>query len=73
VVVTKSAVPVGTGDDVTRIISGANSTADVAVVSNPEFLREGAAIDGLKRPGRIVIGIEDERARPVMMEVYRPF
>jgi UDPglucose 6-dehydrogenase len=72
VVVTKSTVPVGTGDEVARIIAAANSTADVAVVSNPEFLREGAAIDDFKRPDRIVIGIEDERAKPVMTEVYRP-
>jgi UDPglucose 6-dehydrogenase len=72
VVVTKSTVPVGTGDEVERIIRAANPAADVAVVSNPEFLREGAAIDDFKRPDRIVIGLEDERARPVMSEVYRP-
>ena len=72
VVVTKSTVPVGTGDEVAHIIAGANPDADVAVVSNPEFLREGAAIDDFKRPDRIVIGIEDERARSVMTEVYRP-
>jgi UDPglucose 6-dehydrogenase len=72
VVVTKSTVPVGTGDEVERIIREANPEADVAVVSNPEFLREGAAIDDFKRPDRIVIGMEDERARPVMTEVYRP-
>ena len=72
VVVTKSTVPVGTGDEVERIIREANPTADVAVVSNPEFLREGAAIDDFKRPDRIVIGYEDERAREVMTEVYRP-
>jgi len=72
VVVTKSTVPVGTGDEVARIIAAANPSADVAVVSNPEFLREGAAIDDFKRPDRIVMGIEDERARPVMTEVYRP-
>lgn len=72
VVVTKSTVPVGTGDEVERIIRETNPAADVAVVSNPEFLREGAAIADFKRPDRIVIGIEDERARAPMMEVYRP-
>ncbi len=72
VVVTKSTVPVGTGDEVARIIAATNPQADVAVVSNPEFLREGAAIDDFKRPDRIVVGIEDERARSVMTEVYRP-
>ena len=56
VIVTKSTVPVGTGDEVERIIREANPSADVAVVSNPEFLREGAAIDDFKRPDRIVIG-----------------
>ncbi|HML43129.1 MAG: UDP-glucose/GDP-mannose dehydrogenase family protein [Hyphomicrobium zavarzinii] len=72
VVITKSTVPVGTGDEVERIIREANPEADVAVVSNPEFLREGAAIEDFKRPDRIVVGIEDERARAVMTEVYRP-
>ena len=72
VVITKSTVPVGTGDEVERIIRETNPDADVAVVSNPEFLREGAAIEDFKRPDRIVIGIEDERARDVMTEVYRP-
>jgi UDPglucose 6-dehydrogenase len=72
VVVTKSTVPVGTGDEVDRIIAETNPKADVAVVSNPEFLREGAAIDDFKRPDRIVIGFEDKRAREVMEEVYRP-
>jgi UDPglucose 6-dehydrogenase len=72
VVATKSTVPVGTGDEVARIIAAANPEADVAVVSNPEFLREGAAIEDFKRPDRIVVGIEDERARAVMTEVYRP-
>uniref|UniRef100_UPI0015EFA9DD UDP-glucose dehydrogenase family protein n=1 Tax=Chthonobacter rhizosphaerae TaxID=2735553 RepID=UPI0015EFA9DD len=67
-----STVPVGTGDEVERIIREANPRADVAVVSNPEFLREGAAIDDFKRPDRIVVGLEDERARDVMTEVYRP-
>ena len=72
VVVTKSTVPVGTGDEVERIIRETNRQADVAVVSNPEFLREGAAIEDFKRPDRIVVGLSDERARPVMTEVYRP-
>jgi len=72
VVATKSTVPVGTGDEVERIIAEENPDADVAVVSNPEFLREGAAIDDFKRPDRIVIGLNDERARSVMTEVYRP-
>lgn len=72
VVVTKSTVPVGTGDEVDRIIRETNPRAQFAVASNPEFLREGAAIQDFKRPDRIVIGIEDDRARPVMEEVYRP-
>lgn len=72
VVVTKSTVPVGTGDDVERIIRETNPAADVVVVSNPEFLREGAAIEDFKRPDRIVVGLEDERARGPMNEVYRP-
>lgn len=72
VIVTKSTVPVGTGDEVERIVKDANPNADVAVVSNPEFLREGAAIEDFKRPDRIVVGMNDERARPVMTEVYRP-
>jgi UDPglucose 6-dehydrogenase len=71
-VVTKSTVPVGTGDEVERIIRETNPRADIAVVSNPEFLREGAAIEDFKRPDRIVVGIEDERARAPMAEVYRP-
>jgi UDPglucose 6-dehydrogenase len=72
VVVTKSTVPVGTGDEVERIIREVRPDADFAVVSNPEFLREGAAISDFKRPDRIVIGLEDSRAEPVMREVYRP-
>src|SRR5436309_1447264 len=72
VVVNKSTVPVGTGDEVERIIHTTNPKADVVVVSNPEFLREGAAIQDFKLPDRIVIGAEDERARGVMSEVYRP-
>lgn len=72
VVVTKSTVPVGTGDEVERIIRQVNPGADVCVVSNPEFLREGAAIEDFRRPDRIVIGLEDERSKPAMAEVYRP-
>src|ERR1700753_3364895 len=72
VVVTKSTVPVGTGEEVERIIREARPDADVAVVSNPEFLREGAAIQDFKHPDRIVVGSEDERARKVMTEIYRP-
>jgi UDPglucose 6-dehydrogenase len=72
VVATKSTVPVGTGDEVERIIKEANPNADFVVASNPEFLREGAAIDDFKRPDRIVVGIEDERARAPISELYRP-
>lgn len=72
VVVTKSTVPVGTGDEVERLIREANPAADVAVASNPEFLREGAAIRDFKHPDRIVVGTDDERARKVLGEVYRP-
>jgi UDPglucose 6-dehydrogenase len=72
VVVTKSTVPVGTGDEIDAILRRARPDADVAVVSNPEFLREGAAINDFKRPDRVVVGIEDERARAVMAELYRP-
>ncbi len=72
VVITKSTVPVGTGDEVERIIREARPDAEVWVVSNPEFLREGAAIEDFKRPDRIVVGAEDERAAEVMREVYRP-
>ncbi len=72
VIVTKSTVPVGTGDEVERIVREVAPDADFAVASNPEFLREGAAIEDFKRPDRIVVGIEDERARAPMEEVYRP-
>ena len=72
VVITKSTVPVGTGDEVERIIREARPDADVVVVSNPEFLREGAAIRDFKHPDRIVVGSEDERGRKVMAELYRP-
>ena len=72
VIVDKSTVPVGTGDEVERIIRAANPDADFAVVSNPEFLREGAAIDDFKRPDRVVIGGDDPRALEVMRQIYRP-
>ena len=72
VIVTKSTVPVGTGDEVERTIREARPDADFAVVSNPEFLREGAAIGDFKRPDRIIIGTDDARARQVMTELYRP-
>ncbi|MEO1046678.1 MAG: UDP-glucose/GDP-mannose dehydrogenase family protein [Pseudomonadota bacterium] len=72
VIVNKSTVPVGTGDEVERILSETNSTVQSWVVSNPEFLREGAAINDFKRPDRIVIGCEDEEAKGIMREVYRP-
>jgi UDPglucose 6-dehydrogenase len=72
VVVTKSTVPVGTGDEIEKIIREARPDADFAVVSNPEFLREGAAIDDFKRPDRVVVGTDNEKAREVMRELYRP-
>ena len=72
VVVTKSTVPVGTGDAVERIIADSGTKVRYAVASNPEFLREGAAIPDFKHPDRIVIGTDDEWARGVMSEVYRP-
>src|SRR5215467_7134335 len=72
VVITKSTVPVGTGDEVERVIRQTRPDAECAVVSNPEFLREGAAIQDFKHPDRIVIGTDDPRARQVMAELYRP-
>ena len=72
VVVTKSTVPVGTGDEVEEIIRKTRPDADFAVVSNPEFLREGAAIKDFKIPDRVVVGTDDPRARDVMKELYRP-
>ena len=72
VVVTKSTVPVGTGDEVEAIIRKVNPNAQFAVVSNPEFLREGAAIEDFKRPDRVVVGTDDERAQAVMRDLYRP-
>jgi UDPglucose 6-dehydrogenase len=72
VLVTKSTVPVGTGDEIEAILRRVQPDADVAVVSNPEFLREGSAIDDFKRPDRVIVGLSDERARAVMAELYRP-
>jgi UDPglucose 6-dehydrogenase len=72
VVVTKSTVPVGTNADVKKVIAAANPQADFDVASNPEFLREGAAIDDFMRPDRIVVGVENERAAEVMQAIYRP-
>ncbi len=72
VVVIKSTVPVGSGDEIEAIIKAVAPGADVAVVSNPEFLREGSAIEDFKRPDRVVVGLNDERARAVMAELYRP-
>ena len=71
VVVTKSTVPVGTGDEIQKIL-GEEGVTDVSVASNPEFLREGAAIADFKHPDRIIVGAEDERAREVLREIYRP-
>ncbi|WP_020592704.1 UDP-glucose dehydrogenase family protein [Kiloniella laminariae] len=72
VIITKSTVPVGTGREVERIIREARPDADFDVVSNPEFLREGAAINDFMRPDRVVIGAESKRAQDVMAELYRP-
>jgi len=72
VVITKSTVPVGTGDEVERLIREAKPDADVVVASNPEFLREGAAIRDFKFPDRIVVGTADERARKIIGDIYRP-
>ena len=72
VVITKSTVPVGTNREVARRIRAARPEADFDVVSNPEFLREGAAIEDFMRPDRIVVGLESDRARAVIAEVYRP-
>ncbi|MBY9066330.1 UDP-glucose/GDP-mannose dehydrogenase family protein [Hyphomonas sp. WL0036] len=72
VIVTKSTVPVGTGDEVEEIIRKTRPDGEFAVVSNPEFLREGAAIKDFKLPDRVVVGTDNERAREVMTELYRP-
>ncbi|MDO8421532.1 MAG: UDP-glucose/GDP-mannose dehydrogenase family protein [Parvibaculum sp.] len=72
VIVTKSTVPVGTADEVEAIVRRVRPDAEFSVASNPEFLREGAAIDDFKRPDRVVVGAEDERAREVLRALYRP-
>ncbi|MFN3559768.1 MAG: UDP-glucose dehydrogenase family protein [Brevundimonas sp.] len=72
VIVTKSTVPVGTGDEIERIVRARRPDAEFAVVSNPEFLREGAAIEDFKRPDRVVVGTDDVHAQQVMRELYRP-
>ena len=72
VIVTKSTVPVGTGREVARIIRESRPAAEFDVASNPEFLREGAAIEDFMKPDRVVIGVESQRARDVMSAIYRP-
>jgi UDPglucose 6-dehydrogenase len=72
VIVTKSTVPIGTGDEVERILRELRPDIMVPVVSNPEFLREGAAIQDFKHPDRIVVGTDDARARDVLSDIYRP-
>jgi UDPglucose 6-dehydrogenase len=72
IVVTKSTVPVGTGDEIERILRDERPVTDMQVVSNPEFMREGAAIYDFKHPDRIIVGTDDERARAVLTEIYRP-
>jgi len=73
VIVTKSTVPVGTGDEVERVVREINPDVKIAVVSNPEFLREGAAIEDFMKPDRVVIGTDDEHGRGVMQRIYAPF
>ena len=72
VVVTKSTVPVGTNRQVKQVIEAANPGVDFDVASNPEFLREGAAVDDFMRPDRVVVGVESDRAAKVMNDIYRP-
>jgi UDPglucose 6-dehydrogenase len=72
VIVTKSTVPVGTADKVTAVIK-ANTSVECAVVSNPEFLREGVAVEDFMKPDRVVVGTMDERARKLMAELYAPY
>ena len=71
-IVTKSTVPVGTGDEIERVMTEINPHADFAIVSNPEFLREGAAIDDFMAPDRVVVGTDDERARDILAAIYAP-
>ncbi len=72
VVVTKSTVPVGTNREVQRIIAACNPAAEFSVASNPEFLREGSAIEDFMRPNRVVVGVEDPQAETVLRQIYRP-
>ncbi|MEJ6396236.1 UDP-glucose/GDP-mannose dehydrogenase family protein [Gymnodinialimonas sp. 2305UL16-5] len=72
VIVTKSTVPVGTNQQVADVVAKANPAAEFDVASNPEFLREGAAIDDFMRPDRVVVGVQSERAAEVMADIYRP-
>jgi UDPglucose 6-dehydrogenase len=72
VLVTKSTVPVGTGDEIEKVLEEIEPKVKISIVSNPEFLREGAAIEDFKRPDRIVVGTDDKDARDVMAAVYRP-
>ena len=72
IVITKSTVPVGSGDEIENILREKRPDAEIQVVSNPEFLREGAAIQDFKHPDRIVVGSDDERARKILTEIYRP-
>ncbi|MCB1591236.1 MAG: UDP-glucose/GDP-mannose dehydrogenase family protein [Alphaproteobacteria bacterium] len=72
VVVNKSTVPVGTGEEVERIIREERPEAEFDVASNPEFLREGAAIEDFMRPDRVVVGVTSQKAQDVMREIYRP-
>jgi UDPglucose 6-dehydrogenase len=73
VVVTKSTVPVGTADEVGRIIRQCAPNKDFAIVSNPEFLKEGDAVNDFMKPSRVVVGADDERALEVMRQIYSPF
>ena len=72
VIVTKSTVPVGTNRQVKQAMRKANPELEFDVASNPEFLREGAAIEDFMRPDRVVVGVQSDRAAEVMAEIYRP-
>ena len=72
VIVTKSTVPVGTNRKIKQVVSKANPDLEFAVASNPEFLREGAAIDDFMKPDRVVVGVQTDRAAEVMRDIYRP-